>query len=85
MHSRATWWALAFFSVTVTVWLSASSFLFHNYIGYDGKCGVSFVHNKSCVDYSIGRLIGEIRDRFVYVPGFDLTCMACTECVASSY
>ena len=42
-----------------------------NYIGYNSRCGVSFVCNYSCIDYLIGWLIGEIKERSVYVPGYD--------------
>jgi len=50
-----------------------SSHIVDNCIGYNSRCGVSFVCNYSCIDYLIGWLIGEIKERsvYVYVPGYD--------------
>ena len=48
-----------------------SSHVVDNYIGYNSRCGVSFVCNYICIDYLIGWLIGEIKERSVYVPGYD--------------
>ena len=62
----------------------SSSFSCRNYIGYNNKYGFSCVRNYSCTDKSIARLIREIRNRSLYVPGFDCCSLNCIVRVASS-
>ena len=57
----------------------ASSLSCRSFVGYYYKFGSSFVRDYNRVDFSLVRLIKEIRDRYIYVPGFDrffLNCMA---------
>ena len=49
-----------------------------SFVGYNYQFGSSFVRDYSRVDFSLVRLIREINDRFIYVPGFghlSLNCM----------
>ena len=55
-----------------------------NYIGYINKYGFSFVRNYTCSDYAIARLIREIRDNSIYVPGFNCCILDQMARVASS-
>ena len=55
-----------------------------NYIGYNNKYGFSFVRNYTCSDYVIARLIREIRDNSIYVPGFNCCILDHMARVASS-
>ena len=55
-----------------------------NYIGYNNKYGFSFVRNYTCSDYAIARLIREIRDNSIYVPGFNCCILDHMARVASS-
>ena len=49
------------------------------------KFGSSFVRDYSRVDFSLVGLIEEIRDRFIYVPGFDCFSLNCMAHAASRY
>ena len=62
----------------------SSSFSCRNYIGYNNKYGFSCVRNYSCTHKSIARLIREIKNRSLYVPGFDCCSLNCIVRVASS-
>ena len=58
-----------------------------SFVGYtcNYKFGSSFVRDYSRVDFSLVRLIKEIRDRFIYVPGFDRFSLNCTAHAAPRY
>ena len=47
-----------------------SSLSCRSFVGYNYKFGFLFVRDYSRVDFSLVRLIKEIRDRFIYVPGY---------------
>ena len=49
----------------------ASSLSCHSFVGYNYKFSSSLVRDYSRVDFSLVRLIKEIRDSYLYVPGFD--------------
>ena len=56
-----------------------SSLSCHSFVGINYKFGSSLVSDNSRVDFSLVRLIKEIKDRYIFVPGFDrfsLNCMA---------
>ena len=55
-----------------------------NYIGYNNKYGFSFVRNHTCSDHAIARLISEIRDNSIYVPGCNCCILNHMARVASS-
>ena len=52
------------------------------FVGYNYKFGSSFVCDYSSVDLSLAR---EIRDRFIFVPGFDRSSLNCMAHAASRY
>ena len=53
--------------------------------GYNFKFGSSFVRDYSRVEFSLVRLIKEIRDKYIYVPGFDCFSLNCMAHAASHY
>ena len=63
----------------------ASSLSCRSFVGYNYKFGSSFVRDYSRVDFSLVRLIKEIRDRYIYVPGFDHFSLNCMAHAASRY
>ena len=62
-----------------------SSFSCRSFVDYNYKFGSSFVHDYSRVDFSLVRLIKEIRDRYIYMPGFDRFSLNCIAHAASRY
>ena len=56
-----------------------------SFVGYNYKFGSSFVHDYSRVDFSLVRLIKEMNDRFIYVPGFDHLSLNCMGHAAPRY
>ena len=63
----------------------ASSLSCRSFVGYNSKFGSSFVRDYSRVDFSLVRLIKEIRDRYIYVPGFDHFSPNCMAHATSRY
>ena len=55
------------------------------FVGYNYKFGSSFVRDYSSANFSLVRLIKEIRDRFIFVPGFDRLSLNCMAHAASRY
>ena len=58
---------------------------YHVMLGHNCKFGSAFVRDYSRVDFSLIRLIKEIRDRYIYVPGFDHFSPNCMAHAASRY
>ena len=69
----------------VRSYIHASSLLRHSFVGYNYKFGSSFVCDYNRVNFSSVRLNKEIRDRCIYVPGFDRFSLNCMADAASCY